>query len=94
MGFLDGQKAIRYYDPSKRMIRVSRNMTFDEKEELHELQITTDLPGLQLEGEQVIDNDLPNPVTPEPAEHHEPELETQTKTVTEPMSHTYPPRST
>ena len=93
-GFLDGQKAIRYYDPSKWTICVSQNVTFDEKEKLHELQIITDLLGLQLKGEQVIDNDLPNSVTPEPAEHHEPELETQTKTVTEPMSHTYPPRST
>ena len=71
MGFLDGQKAIQYYDPSKRMICVSQNVTVDEKEELHEFQIITDLPGLQLEGEQVIDNNLPNPVTPE---HHEPEL--------------------
>jgi hypothetical protein len=69
-------------------------VTFDENKKLHELQINTDLPGLQLEGEQVIDNDLLNPVTPETPERREPELETQTISVAEPMSHTYPPRST
>ena len=94
MGFLDGQKAIRYYDPTKRTIRVSRNVTFDENEEPRELQINTDLPGLQLEGEQVINGDLPNPKTaPTTAEQTKPDSEPQTKPEAEPESHTYPPRS-
>jgi hypothetical protein len=82
------------YDPTKRTIHVSRNMTLNENEEPHELQIITDLPGLQLEGEQVTDDNLSNPVTPEPPEHREPGLETRTTSVTQPASQTYLPRST
>jgi hypothetical protein len=81
MGFLDGAKAIRFYDPSKRTIRVSRNVTFNENEEPSEIPIITNLPGLTIEGEQEENDNSqtptiqettpdskplePNPVTPE-----------------------------
>jgi hypothetical protein len=51
MGFLDSQKAIRYYDPTKRTIRVSRNVAFNENDDLEEISIITNLPGFQSEGE-------------------------------------------
>ncbi|CAA7266308.1 unnamed protein product [Cyclocybe aegerita] len=51
VGFNDGSKSIRYYDPSKRNIKSSRNVSFNENEEPHELTIT-ELPGLRSEGEQ------------------------------------------
>jgi transposase InsO family protein len=52
MGFVDGAKAIRYYDPSTRTIKISRNIAFNENEEPKEISSTIDLPGLQSEGEQ------------------------------------------
>ena len=95
MGFLDGQKAIRYYDPTKRTIRISRNVAFNENEEPQELKIITELPGLQFEGEKATDNDLPNLInTPETPEHHEHEPDTCPEPEIVLLSHTYPPRST
>jgi hypothetical protein len=52
-------------------------VTFNENEELCEIQIITDLPGLQFEGEQIVDGDLPNPETaPRITEWTEPDSET------------------
>ena len=89
MGFLDGQKAIRYYDPSKHTIHVSQNVTFNEDEEPRELEIITDILGLQLEGEQVTDSDLQNPKSAEP---DEPEKQPKSVSNNKSTEHTYPPR--
>jgi hypothetical protein len=91
MGFLDGQKAIRYYNPSKRTIRVSRNVTFNEDEEPHQFEIITDIPGLQLEGEHKLDEDNGESQIPKPTE---PTRETETETTEKPAHHTYPLRAT
>ena len=50
VGFMEGSKAVRYWDKEGRSIKVSRNFAFSENEELKELQIT-ELPGLEAEGE-------------------------------------------
>src|SRR5271154_6643818 len=49
VGFMDRPKAIRYYDAKNRSIKVSRNIVFNENEELRELEIG-EVPGLQVEG--------------------------------------------
>jgi hypothetical protein len=72
MGFLDGSKAIRYYDPSKRTIRVSRNVTFNENEEPSEIPIVTNLPGLTIEGEQEENINYQTPKDQETTPHPEP----------------------
>ena len=51
VGFMDGPKAIRYYDAKSRSIKVSQNVTFNENEEPRELNIR-EIPGLRVEGEQ------------------------------------------
>src|SRR5277367_2257249 len=51
VGFMDGPKAIRYYDAKNRSIKVSRNVVFNENEEPRELEIR-EVPGLQVEGER------------------------------------------
>jgi hypothetical protein len=51
VGFADSQKAIRFYDPTKRTIRVSRNFVFNEDKEIHVVGNVSELPGLQSEGE-------------------------------------------
>jgi predicted metalloprotease with PDZ domain len=51
-GYLDGSKAIRYYDPSTCTIKASRNFSFNENDEPPEWEITTELPTLQSKGEQ------------------------------------------
>ena len=40
VGFIEGSKAVRYWDKEGRSIKVSRNFAFSENEELKELQIT------------------------------------------------------
>jgi hypothetical protein len=61
VGFADEQRAIRFYDQSKRTIRVSRNVVFNENDDLQTVNVTSDLPGLQLEGESGPDVDLQTP---------------------------------
>ena len=56
MGFMDGPKAVRYYDAKMRSIKVSRNVAFNENEELRELEIREVL-GLQVEEEKDIRKD-------------------------------------
>ena len=50
VGFMDGPKAIRYYDAKTRSIKVSRNVAFNENEQPTELVIV-DIPGVRVEGE-------------------------------------------
>ena len=50
VGFMEGSKAIRYWDKNGRNIKVSRNFAFSENEELKELQVM-EIPGLEAEGE-------------------------------------------
>lgn len=50
VGFMEGSKAVRYWDKQMRNIKVSRNVSFNENEEPKELEIT-EVPGLQVEGE-------------------------------------------
>ena len=50
VGFLDAKKAIRFYDPTKRSIRDSRNFTFGD--EIQETVSTIEVPGLRFEGER------------------------------------------
>jgi hypothetical protein len=52
VGFDDGAKCIHYYDKSTRRVKRTRNYVFNENEEPRELE-TTDLPGLQDEGEKL-----------------------------------------
>lgn len=52
MGFNDGSKSIRYYDPSKRNIKTSRNITFSENEEPRKMEYQEIPPSLRSEGEQ------------------------------------------
>ena len=70
-GFLEGSKSIRYYDAAMRSIKVSRNFAFNENDELRELEIYTNLLGLQVEGEQRSCNDFENPKTPNSAPQQE-----------------------
>ena len=50
VGFMDGSKAVRYHDAKNRLIKVSRNVTFNEDEEPRALDII-EVPGIQVEGE-------------------------------------------
>jgi hypothetical protein len=52
VGFDEGSKAIRYYDKSSRTVKSSRNFAFNKEEPLEELELKTNVPGLQIEGEQ------------------------------------------
>jgi hypothetical protein len=55
MGFLNSQKAVRYYDPSKCTMHESRNVAFNENDEPHKVEFPPTSLGLQLEGEQKLD---------------------------------------
>ena len=48
--FLEGLKAVRYWDKEGRAVRVSRTFAFNEGEELKELQVM-EIPGLEAEVE-------------------------------------------
>ena len=48
--FMDGSKAIRYYDAKHQSIKVSQNVAFNENEEPRELEIV-EVPGVQVEEE-------------------------------------------
>jgi hypothetical protein len=50
VGFMEGSKAVRYWDKMMRNIKVSRNVSFNENEEPKELEVI-EVPGLQVEGE-------------------------------------------
>ena len=50
IGFMDGSKVVWYYDATNRLIKVFRNVTFNEDEELRALDII-EVPGIQVEGE-------------------------------------------
>jgi hypothetical protein len=64
-GFVDGSKSIHYYDAATQSIKVSRNFAFNENDELQELEVYTDVPGLQAEGEQESSDDFANPEIPD-----------------------------
>ena len=55
MGFLDGQKAMWYYDLSKHTMHISQNVAFSENDEPHKVEFPPTSPGLQLEREQNVD---------------------------------------
>ena len=57
---MDGSKVVRYYDAKNRLIKVSRNVTVNEDEELRALDII-EVPGIQVEGEII------SPATQQPA---------------------------
>lgn len=67
VGFEDGSKAIRYYDPGKRNIKISRNYAFNENDEPRGLEIEIEAPIERVEGEQRgnIDSPIAAPL-PEP----------------------------
>jgi hypothetical protein len=69
VGFMDGSKSIRYYDPRTRRVKVSRNVAFNENDELKELEIV-ELPGSRSEGENKEDSD--SRTTPEPEQEEPP----------------------
>ena len=50
VGFMEGSKAVRYWDKEGRTIKVSRKFAFSENEELKELEVM-EIPGLEAEGE-------------------------------------------
>jgi IS30 family transposase len=52
VGFVEGSKAVRYWDKKMRNIKISRNVAFNENEEPRELEVI-EMPGLQSEGEDV-----------------------------------------
>jgi len=69
VGYEDGPKAVRYYDPEKRSIKVSRNVVFSTEHKSE--KATVNLPGLGVEGETVkdISNDTTSPSPPTPPEN-------------------------
>jgi hypothetical protein len=86
MGFMDRSKSICYYDAAAQSIKVSRNFAFNENDKLWELEIYTDVPGLQAEGEPEPGDDFANPETP-----NTPIIETQPPTpdnTTKPITET------
>ena len=50
VGFMEGSKAVRFWDKGKRSIKVSRNVSFNENEKPQELEVI-EVPGLEAEGE-------------------------------------------
>ena len=69
--FLEGSKSICYYDAAMRSIKVSQSFAFNKNDKLQELEIYTNLPGLQVKGEQGSHNDFENPKTPNSAPQQE-----------------------
>src|SRR6266498_4392158 len=70
IGFMDGLKAVRYWNKRTGVIKVSSNVSFNENEELRGLEIV-EVPSLQAEGEigtgsaskTMAENPMKNPVT-------------------------------
>ena len=51
VGFMDGSKSVQYYDAVSRLIKVSRNVAFNENDEPKELEDFVKILGLQAKGE-------------------------------------------
>ena len=67
VGFDDGAKCIHYYNKATQCVKRSQNFKFNENEEPQELE-TTQIPGLQAEGEKL--ESTPLQITPvEPKTH-------------------------
>ena len=60
VGFMDGPKAIRYYDAKTQSIKVSWNVAFNELKELEIVEV----PGVQVEGE-IRENPPQQPIIPQ-----------------------------
>lgn len=60
--FMDGSKAIQYYDAKTQSIKVSQNIAFNENEEPRELEI--EVPGVQVKGE-IRENTPQQPIIPQ-----------------------------
>ncbi|KAJ3543106.1 hypothetical protein NMY22_g3260 [Coprinellus aureogranulatus] len=58
VGYNDGSKSIRYYDPNTRSVKVSRNFVFNENDEFTEPEVM-DVPGIRSEGEHTPVLDAP-----------------------------------
>lgn len=73
VGFMDGSKAIWYYDTKSQSIEVSQNVTFNENDKPRESEIV-EVPGVQIEGE-IRENSSQKLITPQKpaAELHKPE---------------------
>ena len=68
IGFMDGSKVVWYYDAKNRLIKVSRNITFNEDEEPRALHII-EVPSIQVEGEIIspaTQQPVPVPKIPQP----------------------------
>ena len=79
MGFEDGQRAVRYYDPEKRSIKVSRNIVFNEN--TRESGDNVDLPNISKEGEKLDKETLSeNEDSPPKMATEKPNLENDTGT--------------
>lgn len=63
-GFMDGSKSIHYYDTATQSIKILQNFAFNENDELWELEIYTEVLGLQAKGEPEPSDDFANPETP------------------------------
>ena len=75
MGFMDGSKAVRYWDKTSRNVKVSRNVSFNDNEEPRELEVV-EVPGLQAEGE-VKGNLAPKTMNEQPKKDEEPTQEAE-----------------
>ena len=80
VGFMDGPKAIRYYDAKNRSIKVSRNIAFNENEEPRELEIW-EVPGLRVEGEKEVQSPVQSPQQTQPNPINSESTSTTTTTV-------------
>ena len=71
VSFMNGSKAVWYYNAKNRSIKISRNVVFNEDEEPKALDII-EVPGIQVEGKiislatQQLVPKIPQPETPEP----------------------------
>lgn len=63
VGFMEGSKAVRYWDRAARSIKVSQNFVFSENEEPGELAIV-EVPGLESEGENMVTPASKTPTVP------------------------------
>src|SRR6202044_1194634 len=62
VGFMEGSKAVRYWDRRLKVVKVSRNFAFNENEELKGLEVA-EVPGLEAEGEISVPKDTPSSQT-------------------------------
>jgi hypothetical protein len=72
---------IRYYDPTTKNGKVSRKFTFNENDDLQELEVV-EIPGMRSEGEYETDSE---PQTPDPeAPEREQRPPSPEKTISQP----------